>query len=62
MEGFVFQALGTHPSVVMDWDEKEHLEGILELCSRLRTEAARVVALGEIGIDTLIFKSSRTVK
>ena len=37
---------------------KAHLEGIAELCSRLRTEAARVVAVGEIGIDTLVVKST----
>ena len=33
-------------------------EGVAELCSRLRTEAARVVAVGEIGIDTLVVKST----
>ena len=57
-EGSVLQAFGAHPSVVMDWDEKAHLEGVAELCSRLRTEAARVVAVGEIGIDTLVVKST----
>ena len=58
VEGSVLQAFGAHPSVVMDWDEKACLEGIVELCSRLRTEAARVVAVGEIGIDTLVVKST----
>ena len=57
-EGSVLQAFGAHPSVVMDWDEKARLEGVAELCSRLRTEAARVVAVGEIGIDTLVVKST----
>ena len=53
-EGSILQAFGAYPSVVMDWDEKACLEGVTELCSRLRTEAARVVAVGEIGIDTLV--------
>ena len=42
----------------MDWDENAHLEGIAELCPRLRTEAARVVAVGEIAINTLVVKST----
>ena len=58
MEGSVFQAFGAHPSVVMNWDEKARQESIAELCFRLHTEAARVVAVGEIGINTLIVKST----
>ena len=57
VESSVLQAFGAHPSVVMDWDEKARLAGVVDVCSRLRTDVACVVAVGEIGIDTLIVKS-----
>ena len=53
VESYVFQAFGAHPSVVMNLDEKARQEGIVEFCFRLRTEAALVVTVGEISIDTL---------